>query len=89
MLLDKNICSLCYRMRFYMNERITYMYNDAWKIYKVYLANHDIAAFTDNAVKLCEKYDRKTDICDLMIWWSARVQGLHDEYMRNEREKGK
>lgn len=72
-----------------MEERITYMYNDAWKIYKEYLSNHDIAKFTDNAARLYEKYDHKTDICNLMIWWSARVQGLHDEYMRNVHGKEK
>lgn len=64
-----------------MEKRIMDMYNDAWKIYKEYLSNHDIAAFTDNAAALCAKFNHDTDICNLMIWWSARVQGLHDEYM--------
>lgn len=63
-----------------MEERIKNMYNDAWKIYKDYLANRNIAAFTDSASELCKKYDNKPDICNLLIWWSARVQGLHDKY---------
>lgn len=70
-----------------MEERIKNMYNDAWKIYKEYLSNHDVAAFTDNAAELCTKFNHDTDICNLMIWWSARVQGLHDQYMRLSNEK--
>ena len=63
-----------------MEERIKNMYNDAWKIYKDYLTSHNIAKFTDEAAELCKKYDNKPDICNLLIWWSARVQGLHDKY---------
>ena len=59
------------------------MYNDAWKIYKDYLRTHDIAKFTDDAAVLVNKYNGNTDICNLMIWWSARVQGLHEGYMKN------
>lgn len=70
-----------------MEKRIMDMYNDAWKIYKEYLAKHDIAKFTENAAALTEKYGCETDVCNLMIWWSARVQGLHDEYMEGQREK--
>lgn len=65
-----------------MEERIKAMYNDAWKIYKEYLSSRDIAAFTDNGAALCEKYGHETDVCNLMFWWSARVQGLNDEYLR-------
>ena len=72
-----------------MEKRIMDMYNDAWKIYKEYLRTHNITKFTDDAAALCKKYNHETDVCNLMIWWSARVQSLHDEYMRNEREKGK
>lgn len=66
-----------------MEDRIKGMYNDAWKIYKQYLLSHNIAQFTEDGAALCEKYGHETDVCNLMIWWSARVQGIHDEYMRS------
>lgn len=65
-----------------MEKRIMDMYNDAWKIYKEYLKNHNIATFTDDAAALCKKYGNETDICSLMIWWAARVNTLHQEYMK-------
>lgn len=70
-----------------MEKRIMDMYNDAWKIYKEYLRTHNITKFTDDAAALCKKYNHETDVCNLMIWWSARVQSLHDEYMRTNNEK--
>lgn len=63
-----------------MEERIKNMYNDGWRIYKEYLATHDMAKFNKNMANLCEKYDRQSDIAGLMLWIAARVQGLHDEY---------
>ena len=62
-------------------ERIKNMYNEGAVAFKEYLKTHDIAKFTDDAVAIREKYNNKTDICGLMIWWSARVQGLHDAYL--------
>ena len=68
-----------------MEDRIKNLYNEAWKIYKQYLLTHDIAEFTDNASELVKKYGHDTDACYLMIWWSARVQGLHDSWLRVNR----
>lgn len=70
-----------------MEKRIKNMYNDAAKAFNEYLTNHDIEGFTNNAVALVEKYGHCSDIHNLMIWWSARVKGLHDEYMRSKHEK--
>lgn len=67
-----------------MEEKIKDIYNAAWKIYKEYLADHNIAKFTDSAAELCKRYGNGTDVCGLMIWWSARVQGLHDAYLRGD-----
>ena len=58
------------------------MYNDAWKIYKEYLKTHNIAKYTDDAAALCKKYGHGTDICNLMIWWAARVNAIHENYMK-------
>lgn len=62
-------------------KRIKAMYNDAAKAFNEYLEKHDIAQFTENAAAICKKYNHESDVCNLMIWWSARVQGLHDEYL--------
>lgn len=70
-----------------MEKRIKNMYNDAAKAFNEYLINHDIKEFTDNLVVIREKYNNEVDVEDLVFWWSARVQGLHDEYMRSEHEK--
>lgn len=66
-----------------MEKRIMDMYNDAWKIYKEYLKKHDIAKYTDDAAALCKKYEYVSDICNLMVWWAARINAVHNEYMRN------
>ena len=62
-------------------ERIKNIYNEGAVAFKEYLKTHDIAKFTDDAAEIVKKYDSSTDVCGLMIWWSARVQGLHDAYL--------
>lgn len=71
-----------------MGERIKKMYNAAWLIYKEYLENRDIAKFTDNLVKLKQQYGCEPDVEGLVFWWSARVQGLHDEYLGGKSNAG-
>lgn len=72
-----------------MEKRIMEMYNDAWKVYKKYLATHDMEQFNKDIQELVKKYGCKPDIKDLVIWFVARVQGLHDAYMRTNNEKGR
>ena len=62
-------------------ERIKNMYNEGAVAFKEYLKTHDIAKFTEDAAAITKKYGHGTDVCNLMIWWSARVQGLHDAYL--------
>ena len=62
-------------------ERIKNMYNEGAVAFKEYLKTRDIAKFTDDAAEIVKKYDSSTDVCGLMIWWSSRVQGLHDAYL--------
>ena len=64
------------------SERIKSMYNEGAVAFKKYTTTHDIAQFTNDAADICKRYENATDVCGLMIWWSARVQGLHDEYRR-------
>ena len=64
-----------------MEKRIKNMYNDAAKAFNEYLTNHDIEEFTNSLVAIREKYNNEADVVDLVFWWSARVQGLHDEYL--------
>lgn len=64
-----------------MEKRIMDMYNDAWKVYKRYLATHDMEQFNKDMQELVEKYEGQPDIQGLAIWFMARVQGLHDEYL--------
>lgn len=62
-------------------KQIKEMYNDGAKAFNEYVKEHDIAKFTENATAIIKKYKNSVEVCGLMIWWSARVQGLHDEYM--------
>ena len=64
-----------------MEKRIMDMYNDAWKVYKRYLATHDMEQFNKDMQELVKKYECQPDIQGLAIWFMARVQGLHDEYL--------
>lgn len=67
-------------------ERIKAIYNDCWAIYKQYLADHDMGKYNLHKDELYEKYNGEPDIEGLLFWWAARVQGLHDEYMRSIRQ---
>lgn len=67
-----------------MEKRIMDMYNDAWKVYKQYLTNHNLAQFQQNVESIIIKYDCQPDIKGLVVWFMARVQGLNDEYMRSK-----
>ena len=64
-----------------MEKRIKNMYNDAAKAFNEYLTNHDIEEFTNDLVAIRERYNNEADVQGLVFWWSARVQGLHDEYL--------
>lgn len=63
-----------------MEERIKSMYNDCWFIYKSYLQTHDMKKYNDSAAELMNKYERQTDICNLLLWWAPRINTLHDEW---------
>lgn len=63
-----------------MKERIKGIYNDCWMIYKQYLGNHNMKQYNDATQDLMKKYDYQPDICNLLIWWSSKVNALHDEY---------
>lgn len=68
-------------------ERIKAIYNDCWAIYKQYLADHDMGKYNLHKDELFAKYNGETDIEGLLFWWAARVQGLHDEYVRGNKGK--
>lgn len=63
-----------------MEERIKAIYNDCWGIYKKYLSNHDMSLWNQNMEIMMKKYNNQPDICGLLIWFSGRVQTLHDEW---------
>lgn len=72
-----------------MEERIKAMYNECWAIYKQYLEDRDVAQYTQRGHELVKKYGGQSDIMNLVIWWSGRITGLHEEYMRCEHEVGR
>ena len=63
----------------FMEERIKNMVNDAWKVYKQYLASRSMAQLNKDMESLITKYDCQQDIKDLMFWFAARVRGILDE----------
>lgn len=64
-----------------MNEkRIKDMYNEGAVAFKKYTATHNIKQFTDDAAEICKRYGNDTVVCGLMLWWTARVNELHEEY---------
>ena len=70
-----------------MEERIKAMYNDCAKAFNSYLLNHNIQEYNQTIEELCRKYNAEPDIKGLLFWWAARVQGLHDEYVRGNKGK--
>lgn len=65
-----------------MEDRIQAMYNDCWKIYKMYLADHDMRKYNIRKDELVDKYNGRQDICDLLLWWAGRINGLHEAYRK-------
>ena len=70
-----------------MEERISGIYNDCWKIYKQYLQSRDMEEWNRNTVRLNLQYECEPDISGLLYWFSCRVQTLHDRYMRERRSE--
>ncbi|SCH98819.1 Uncharacterised protein [uncultured Eubacterium sp.] len=64
-----------------MEERVTKIYNACWKNYKEYLANHDMDAYNKRSLELCRQYGAKSDIKNLLFWFSPIVNKIHDEYL--------
>ena len=65
-----------------MEQRIKDMYNEGAVAFKKYVSTRNIEQFSNDAIDICKRYGNDVDACGLMIWWSARVQGLHDAYVR-------
>ena len=66
-------------------ERISAIYNDCWKIYKQYLATHDMRMWNENMMMLTKKYDCAYDIKGLLFWFCQQVQSLHYAYTKEVR----
>lgn len=60
------------------DKRITAIYNDCWKLYREYTRTHDMGKFNENKDTLARKYNGKSDVIDLLLWISIRVQTLAD-----------
>lgn len=67
-----------------MEKRIQAIYNDCWKNYKQYLADHDMTAYNERSDELLKKYGKKYDIVNLLFWFAPLINKLHEEYMRGE-----
>ena len=65
-----------------MEEKtIKQLYNEGAAAFNKYVATHNIEQFTNDATDICKRYGNGVNACGLMLWWSARVQGLHDAYL--------
>lgn len=63
-----------------MEERIKKIYNDCAKNFNQYLVDHNMAAYNVRSQQLVEKYDKKSDIIDLLLWFAPRVNALHEKW---------
>lgn len=63
-------------------KRIKDMYNEGASAFKKYEKTRNIEQFTNDAAEICKRYGHENDVCSLMIWWSARVNQIHQEYIR-------
>ena len=65
-----------------MEQTIKDMYNEGAVAFKKYVSTRNIEQFTNDAAEICKRYGYSVEVCSLMTWWGARVQGLHDAYLR-------
>lgn len=65
-----------------MEERIRDIYNDCWANYKEYLSDHDMEAYNQRSHELQKKYGCMSDITNLLLWFSPKINAMHDEYTR-------
>lgn len=72
-----------------MEERIKNIYNDCARNFNKYLADHNMAAYNDRSQKLVEKYNKQSDIIDLLLWFAPRVNTLHEEWRNSNGSNSK
>ena len=65
-----------------MDEKtVKALYNEGAVAFNKYLATHNIEQFTDDAADICKRYSNGVDVCGLMLWWTARVNTIHQNYI--------
>lgn len=70
-----------------IENRISGIYNDCWKIYKDYLRGYDMDRYNQQAQELIKKYGCESDIKDMIIWFSPKINKLHDIYVKGVNNK--
>lgn len=68
-----------------MEERIKAIYNDCAKNFSKYLADHSMAGYNKRSEELVKKYDNKSDIIDLLIWFAPRVNSIHQKWEEEQK----
>jgi len=63
---------------------VNHIQNTLWRIYKEFLADHKVKAYTDKAAALVHEYDGKKDMMlfaqTLILSWTPIINGLAEEF---------
>lgn len=65
-----------------MEERIKEIYNACWHNYKLYLTDHDMAAYNKRSGDLVKKFGAEYDIQNLLFWFVPLVNSIHDKWRK-------
>lgn len=65
-----------------MEGRIKEIYNACWHNYKLFLADHDMAAYNRRSEELMKQFGNRSDICNLLLWFAPIVNRIGDRWRK-------
>lgn len=63
------------------------IYNDCWKVYKEYIASHDMGQFNRRVTELQTRYGRDDFLLNILWAFVPVITALHAEYLKSQEER--
>lgn len=71
-----------------IDQQVTEVYNDCWKIYREYTETHDMSQYNRRIVELKAKYPQmERFVRDILFAFVPVVNSLHAEYLMEKTPK--
>lgn len=71
-----------------MENDIKDIQNSLWRIYKIFLSDHDVRRYTQNAAAIVQKYQENKEMqsfcINLLISWTPVINNLAKEFKKGD-----